>query len=195
MNSTFDIPRQAIQPRETWRLELEDLVNTAPEMKLNRSIRRLPWIGERLQGVRDSDFLAHLNKAVPLIRLARLSLFIDTCLAIHLGDSEKLIQHILRDEARVWSALLSSVRTRRSWQFPLCNGGSAKLGVQLPFSPPDIHALYCHPLKFPGVSFPFHLQFFFPQSEPIRSVSVQGFSPFLHDKGFQKENSERCSGI
>jgi len=33
------------------------------------------------------------------------------------------------------------------------------------------------------------------QSEPILSVSGQGFSPFLQHKGFQKGNPARCSGI
>jgi len=94
--------------RETWRLEIEHLIEHAPGNKTNFMVKHLPVLGPQIQQSKDRKLLEHFGRTVPLIRQSRLALFMDVCLAMHLGESETLIAHIVRDEARAWSPVLSS---------------------------------------------------------------------------------------
>jgi hypothetical protein len=97
-----------LQLRERWRLEIADLIEHAPQTRMNVIIEHIPLVGKSVQKTKDRELLNHLNRTVPLIRHARLALFTDACLALHLGESQKLIEHVVQDEARSWSLVLSS---------------------------------------------------------------------------------------
>ena len=93
--------------RRVWRTEIEDKLRDAPDTRKSKFLRPSTWLEKK----REQALKEHLIDVAHRIRLTRLSLLIDLCLAHETRTTDVFITVTVADESKLWSGAVDKLNS------------------------------------------------------------------------------------